>query len=224
MGFSLTHLSGIGIPDLGDFLFIPGTGTKKLEAGTHENPDEGYRSRYTHDKEWSSPNYYAVELLDYDVKAEITAGLRSGIFRFTFPRSDSSFVMIDMDHVQWFKTAWSQLRIENDSTISGFKLVNGWGPERYVYFVATFSQPFAASGICQNGQPVVYNTKRFRSDRVAYGNKLMGWFDFDTAPGEAIEVKVAISSTGTSGAFKNLAELDGYNFNSLKRAGEELWA
>ena len=26
MGFSLTHLSGTGIPDLGDFLFIPGTG------------------------------------------------------------------------------------------------------------------------------------------------------------------------------------------------------
>lgn len=26
LGFSLTHLSGTGIPDLGDFLFMPGTG------------------------------------------------------------------------------------------------------------------------------------------------------------------------------------------------------
>ena len=26
LGFSLTHLSGTGIPDLGDFLFISGTG------------------------------------------------------------------------------------------------------------------------------------------------------------------------------------------------------
>lgn len=29
LGFSLTHLSGTGIPDLGDFLFIPGTGEMK---------------------------------------------------------------------------------------------------------------------------------------------------------------------------------------------------
>ena len=34
LGFSLTHLSGTGIPDLGDFLFIPGTG--EMEAGTRD--------------------------------------------------------------------------------------------------------------------------------------------------------------------------------------------
>ena len=34
MGFSLTHLSGTGIPDLGEFLFIPGTGERKLALGT----------------------------------------------------------------------------------------------------------------------------------------------------------------------------------------------
>ncbi|WP_278626677.1 glycoside hydrolase domain-containing protein [Parabacteroides gordonii] len=60
LGFSLTHLGGTGIPDLGDFLFIPGTGEMKLDPGSRENPDEGYRSRYTHEKEWASPNYYAV--------------------------------------------------------------------------------------------------------------------------------------------------------------------
>ncbi|MBK5720590.1 GH92 family glycosyl hydrolase [Dysgonomonas sp. Marseille-P4677] len=224
MGFSLTHLSGTGIPDLGDFLFIPGTGEKKFIPGTHENPDEGYRSRYSHEKEWASPDYYGVDLLDYNVKAEMTSGVRSGIFKFTFPKTDSAFVMIDMDHVQWFKTAWSQLRIENDSTICGFKLVNGWGPERYVYFVAQFSKPFLRSGIMQDGKPVIYDTKRFRSDRVAYGNKIMGWFDFDAKNGSELEVKVAISSTGTSGAYTNIKELDNHNFESLKKQGEILWA
>lgn len=33
-GFSLTHLSGTGIPDMGDFLFMPGTGEIKLIPGT----------------------------------------------------------------------------------------------------------------------------------------------------------------------------------------------
>ena len=61
LGFSLTHLSGTGIPDLGDFLFIPGTGEMKLDPGTREEPEKGYRSRYSHEKEWASPNYYAVE-------------------------------------------------------------------------------------------------------------------------------------------------------------------
>lgn len=224
MGFSLTHLSGTGIPDLGDFLFIPGTGTKKLEAGTHDKPDGGYRSRYTHDREWASPNYYGVDLLDYGVKAEMTSGLRSGILKFTYPKSDSSFVMIDMDHVLMFKTTWAQLRVENDSTICGSKLVKGWGPERYVYFVAKFSKPFACFRIMQDGKPVVYDTKRFRSDRVAYGNKIIGCFDFETEDQEQIEVKVAISSTGTSGAYLNLTELDNHNFQSLKEEGEVLWA
>lgn len=224
MGFSLTHLSGTGIPDLGDFLFIPGTGTKKFIPGTHDNPDEGYRSRYSHERECASPNYYGVDLLDYNVKAEMTSAMRSGIFRFTFPQSDSTFVMVDMDHVQWFKTAWSQLRIENDSVISGSKLVNGWGPERYVYFVAKFSKPFRNSGIMQDGKPVIYDTKRFRSDRVAYGNKIIGWFDFNTTANEQIEVKVAISSTGTAGAYANLKELDNKNFETVKADGEKLWA
>ncbi|QIK53991.1 glycoside hydrolase family 92 protein [Dysgonomonas sp. HDW5B] len=224
MGFSLTHLSGTGIPDLGDFLFIPGTGTKQFVAGTHEKPDEGYRSRYSHDKEWASPNYYGVDLLDYGVKAEMTSGTHSGIFKFTFPKADSSFIMVDMEHVQMFKTTWSQLRIENDSTICGFKLVNGWGPERYVYFVAQFSKPFARSGIMQNGKPVIYDTKRFRSDRIAFGTKIVGWFDFDTQENEEIQVKVAVSSTGTSGAYANIKEIENQNFDSLKKEGELLWA
>ena len=46
----------------------------KLDPGTREEPEKGYRSRYSHEKEWASPNYYAVELSDYGVKAEMTSG------------------------------------------------------------------------------------------------------------------------------------------------------
>ena len=44
MGFTHTHLSGTGIGDYGDILFMPVVGEKPLIAGTAENPDEGYRS------------------------------------------------------------------------------------------------------------------------------------------------------------------------------------
>ena len=77
MGFSLTHLSGTGIPDLGDFLFVPGTGTPKPATGTDEDPDSGYRSRFSHSTESASPGFYTVELSDYGTRAELTASSRT---------------------------------------------------------------------------------------------------------------------------------------------------
>ncbi len=223
LGFSLTHLSGTGIPDLGDFLFVPGTGKIFFTPGTHEHPEQGYRSRYSHDREWASPNYYAVELQDYGVKAEMTSGTRAGILRFTYPASDSSFVLLDLNHTLWQSCPWSNVRVENDSTLTGYKLVKGWGPERHVYFTAVFSRPFEDYGIMQDTIPVVYNTKRFRSHLEAWGKDLRFWTRFATREGESVTVKVAISSVSSAGAVKNLQELNGKDFLTLKTEGENLW-
>ena len=223
MGFSLTHLSGTGIPDLGDFLFIPGTGKMYLEPGTHEDHSEGYRSSFSHDREWAFPDYYAVELQDYDVKAEMTSGIRSGIFRFTYPESDSSFVMIDMNHTLWQECAWSNLRMINDTTITGYKLVKGWGPERHVYFAAIFSRKPDEFRIMQSGKPVIYNTSRFRSSYEAWGRNLMACISFATSESEEVTVKVAVSGVSTDGALANLKELDGMTFDSLHAKGARLW-
>lgn len=223
MGFSLTHLSGTGIPDLGDFLFIPGTGKMHLEPGTHEDTDSGYRSRYSHEKEEAHPGYYSVELTDYGVKAEMTAGLRSGMFRFTYPESDSAFIMIDMDHTLWQKCEWANLRKINDSTITGYKLVKGWGPERHVYFTAVFSKKLDNFLIMQGDVPVIYNTSRFRSSLEAWGKDLVACISFKTGPGESVTVKTAISAVSTEGAMGNIRELDGYDFDSLREKADRLW-
>lgn len=223
LGFSLTHLSGTGIPDLGDFLFIPGTGKMHLQPGTHEDHEEGYRSAYSHDRETASVNYYSVDLLDYGVKAEMTSGLRSGMFRFTYPESEESFIMIDMNHTLWQSCPWSNLRMVNDSTITGYKLVKGWGPERHVYFVAEFSRKLDSFRIMQDGKPVIYNTSRFRSSREAWGKNLMACISFDTEKDEEITVKVAVSSVSTDGARLNLKELDGLSFDQLRQKGTDMW-
>ena len=223
LGFSLTHLSGTGIPDLGDFLFVPGTGTIRFTPGTHEFPDSGYRSRYSHEQEWASPNYYGVELKDYGVKAEMTSGLRSGIFRFTYPQSDSAFILIDLKHTLWQSCEWANVRMENDSTLTGYKLVKGWGPERHVYFAAIFSKPLIDFGFMQDGVPVLYNTNRFRSRMEAWGKDIKAWMRFATQEGEAVYVKTAISGVSTAGALQNLKELDGVGFDALQREGEQQW-
>ena len=223
MGFSLTHLSGTGIPDLGDFLFIPGTGEIKSEPGTHEDPDAGYRSRFSHDKEWARPGYYAVELTDYNVKAEMTSALRSGMFRFTYPESDKAFILVDMNHTLWQSCPWANLRQINDSTITGYKLVKGWGPERHVYFAATFSCKLDNFTILQNGKPVIYNTSRFRSSMEAWGEKLMACISFNTEAGEAVYVKTAVSGVSTNGALKNLKEIENCDFEDIRRNADRLW-
>ena len=223
LGFSLTHLSGTGIPDLGDFLFIPGIGEMKLDPGTREEPEKGYRSRYSHEKEWASPNYYAVELTDCGVKAEMTSGVRSGMFRFTYPQSEKAFIMIDMNHTLWQSCEWANLRMENDSTITGYKLVKGWGPERHVYFTATFSKKLTGLRFMQDKKPVIYNTSRFRSSYKTWGKNLMACISFETKAGEEVIVKMAISSVSTNGAKNNMNELAGLTFNDLKVKGEALW-
>ena len=223
LGFSLTHLSGTGIPDLGDFLFLPGTGELKLQPGTHADPDNGYRSRYSHDKETAKVNYYALELDDYGTKAEMTSGKCAGILRFTYPETDSAWVLVDLSHTLRSDCKWSSLRIENDSTITGYKLVKGWGPERHVYFAATFSRPITDARIYMDDKPVIYNTNRFRSDKEAYGENVKFALEFDANKDETIEVRTAVSGVSITGALDNLKELDGESFESLRTRGVDLW-
>ncbi|NCC11165.1 MAG: glycoside hydrolase family 92 protein [Bacteroidia bacterium] len=223
MGFSLTHLSGTGIPDLGDFLFVPGTGEIKATPGTHERPEEGYRSRYAHQQEWASPGYYGVILSDYNIKAEMTSATRSGVFRFTYPETDDAFILVDLNHTLWQSCPWSNLRQINDSTITGYKLVKGWGPERHIYFAATFSCKLKDFSILQNGHPVIYDTKRFRSHKEAWGEKLMACVRFKAKKDEEIYVKTAISSVSSQGALQNLKEISQLTFEQVKKQADNLW-
>ena len=106
MGFSHLHTSGNG-PELGWILLMPTTGKLQINPGSRENPDVGYRSRYSHDKESAYPGYYQVELSDYGVNAELTATERVGMHRYTFPETDSANIILDLSH----KIAWGLGRL-----------------------------------------------------------------------------------------------------------------
>ncbi|MCQ2181399.1 MAG: GH92 family glycosyl hydrolase [Bacteroidales bacterium] len=211
-GFSLTHLSGTGIPDLGDFLFLPGTGEIKP-------------SGFSHDREWASPGYYAVELKDSGVLAEMTASMHNGWFRFTYPSGPEAWLTIDLDHTLWQECAWSSVRIEDEGyTVTGSKVVKGWSPERFVYFAAKFDK-CADITILQEDKPVIYNTKRFRSSREAWGKALKVMLRFPE--GGTVNCKVAISSVSAEAALMNLEEpagiLKSVRFDETKEAAEALW-
>ncbi|HSG27169.1 MAG TPA: hypothetical protein VLA34_01725, partial [Candidatus Krumholzibacterium sp.] len=84
VGFSHTHFNGTGHSDLGDFLLMPATGSVMLNPGTEDDPDSGYRSRYSKASEEAHPGYYAVTLDDYDIQVELTATERVGFHKYTF--------------------------------------------------------------------------------------------------------------------------------------------
>jgi predicted alpha-1,2-mannosidase len=205
---------------LGDFLFMPQVGEPKLVAGAKEQPDAGYRARYSHDQEAASAGYYKVKLLNNNVTVELTAGERAGMMRFTFPQSEQASILTDLQHFlsgKRFRLIWSHLRVEDPATVTGFHLINGWARERYLYFAARYSRPFDHYRIMSNGAEVNYDsyrTYRFRSRNEAAGTNLQFLAQYKTQPGEVILVKVAVSAVSAANALRNLdAEIPPADWN-----------
>ena len=90
MGFTHTRLSGTGIGDLSDILFMPRIGKFTTNAGTRQNPFPSWRSRFSHTDEVATPGYYSVLLKDFNIQSEFTATEHCGVHRYTFPANDSS--------------------------------------------------------------------------------------------------------------------------------------
>lgn len=231
VGFSHTHLSGTGHSDLGDILVMPSVGDVKLNPGTADDPDSGYRSRFIHESESASPGYYAVTLDDTGVRAELTATPRTGVHRYTFPKDADGHVVVDLAHGIYNydgKVLWSTLRVESDTLITGYRITNGWARTNYTYFAISFSQPVADYGY-EDRAPVPYNGFWRRFDvnsnfpEIA-GRKVAAYFHFDTRRERELVVKVALSAVSTEGAVANLrAEAAGRSFDEIAAAARKAW-
>lgn len=232
VGFSHTHFSGTGHSDLGDILLMPTTGKLQLNPGTADAPETGYRSSFSHEREKASPGYYSVVLDDYDIVAELTATMRTGLHRYTFRRGGESHIILDMVHGIYNdegKNIWTFIRVENDTLVTGFRMTSGWARTRTLCFAIAFSKPFRSYGFRDDSPPRVYKGFWRRFDQrtnfpEAAGNNIRGHFDFNTSPGEKITVRVAISPVSTDGALKNLiAEAPRSDFDTAREAAEEMW-
>ncbi len=231
VGFSHTHLSGTGHSDLGDILVMPIVGEVKFTAGTAENPDEGYRSRFCHDTEVASPGYYEVMLSDYGVKAQLTATKRVGVHKYTFENPNDAHLLIDMQHGIYNyngKTLWSYLRVESPTLVTGYTITNGWAQTKYTYFAMQLSEPITNYGYRDN-EKVKYNGGHRKFNPTSNfpemgGRKLVAFFDFDLAKTKQLEVKVALSAVSTEGALKNLkAETEGKSFDQILSETRNEW-
>ena len=232
VGFSHTHFSGTGHSDLGDVLLMPTTGELKLRPGTAADPDAGYRSRYSHEREVARPGYYEAFLEDYGIRAQLTATPRTGVHRYTYPEGASEQrVILDLIHGIYNydgKVLWAQIRVENDTLLTGYRITNGWARTNYTYFAISFSRPIREYGYKEFGK-VLYNGfyRKFDLEHnfpEIGGRKIAAWFEFDPSEGRELEVKVALSGVSTAGAVRNLeAEAAGKDFETVAAEAGAAW-
>ena len=218
-GFSLTHLSGTGVADMGDFLFVPSIGEVEHKQGSKAEPDSGYITHFSHENEKASPGYYQVRLPEHDINVELTASERSGMMKYTFPKSEDANILIDLNYANYSEVIWANVKFENDSVISGYHQVNGWASERHIYFAAKFSKPFKSYGIYNNSNKVQNVSSKYKSSYKASGKDIKLYVKYDTRENEVIKVKVGISAISTAAAMNNLnTEIPHWNFD--KNCGE----
>lgn len=228
-GFSHTHFSGAGHSDLGDILVMPQVGAVKLDPGDPKQPGSGYRQRFSHDTEKASPGYYAVTLADSGIRAELTAGTRVGVHRYSFPKGKDAHLLLDLRSSLYDypgKILWSGLHLRPDGTLTGFRETRGWAPGRKLFFAMRFSAPLKSHAFLDRDEKIPY--KGFQapgrgSDALAekLGKALEARLDFGELGGP-LEVRVALSGVDEAGAVANL-DAESADFDTVRARTEGEW-
>lgn len=251
-GFSFTHMSGVGwYGELGNFLVMPTTGELFTSKGSEENPEEGYRSRFSHETEHATAGNYSVHLTDYDIKTELTASPHAGMIRFTYPENEESRIQIDLARRVGGTSTEQYIRVEDDQSISGWMKCTpqggGWGngdgrADYTVYFYCQFSHPLEDFGIWSAEIPdtwvrkrdeineayyqeAVANAEVFPGKREMQGKHLGFYSNFSTREGEEVLLKCGISFVDMDGARKNLEhDIGHWDFDRLSAEARNLWS
>lgn len=207
-GFSHTHLSGTGIPDGCDILFMPVSGPANFYARPDEKELRKYAAKFSHSNELAEPGYYRVKLND-GITAELTATTRVGFHRYNFPASSPPTVFLDM--IWRDKVLDSSLGFVGKNRVEGWRKSSSWAKGQTVHFVAEFSQPWAENEIGF-------------SDGESGANLRRAKFEFAPIGTEPLLLKVAISFVSIEGARKNLeAELPGWDFDKVRADAKAAW-
>ncbi|MGW9685021.1 GH92 family glycosyl hydrolase [Flagellimonas sp. 2504JD1-5] len=204
-GFSHTHLTGTGAGDLYDILVMPTN--SRFSDSIPENNFKPY-SKFDHQNEGSSPGYYWVNLLDYGIKAEMTATSRVGVHRYTFPEDKNTQIHIDLGYsLNWDKPTDTFIEVINDSTLQGYRMSTGWARNQRLFFKMRFSKPFESNEIILTPD----------------GNSSKIILDYSTVEGEQILIKTGLSSVSSKTAGKAIQTEAQKDFEAIKEHTEGIW-
>lgn len=205
-GFKQTHQPSPWINDYGQFVIMPVTGKPVFDQNERA-------SWFSHKAEIAQPNYYKVYLADHDVTTEITPTERAAMFRFTFPKSEKSYIVIDaLDNGSYIKV------LPDRHTVIGYTTKNSGGvPANFKnYFVVRFDKEITYHGTFANGK-LVDNRDEIQEKHTG---AVIG---FSTNRGEKVHARVASSFIDFDQAYRNLEELGNRDFETIRADSRAVW-
>lgn len=205
-GFAQNHLNGTGCPDLGDILMLP-------FSGSIENNE--YKARIDKSRQTARPGYYAVTLPDFGINAEVTATERTAFYRYTYQNDEEANLFIDLQSglvtsPQGIRdrVLFADMQMPDERTIIGHNETNGW-VRRHFYYVMAFDKSYKVKEMlpAREGE----KAKRFV-------------LSFDLKRGEALQVKIALSTVSVGGAKASLQkENPDWDFDKTKGETYQKW-
>lgn len=207
-GIKQTHQPSPWINDYAAFSLMATTGNLKFQ-------EDERASWFSHKAETVKPYHYSVYLADYDVTAEVAPTERAAHFKFTFPQSEQSFIMLDA----FFKGSMVKIIPEERKIIGYCRNNSGGVPENFHnYFVAEFDKDFEVNHTWNDGWNLIENSTNSEGEHVG---AIIG---FKTKKGEEVHVKVASSFISPEQAQLNLSrEIGTDTFNQTKEKAKQAW-
>lgn len=231
IGFMATHQPTVWMGDYGYVSVMPQVGQLKVL------PEERV-AVFSHTQEVSTPYYYSAILNPgkKQIKGEIAAASRCGMFRFTFPESKQSHIIIQGINLNAYRmnnTSYNRLgvnpqkgfvKIDKESgMITGYNpdyMSANIGPELpnfKGYFAILIDKPFENFGTWDNDDVNPQKTERF-------GTRMGAYITLKTKKNEVVKVRVATSFISVEQAIKNLSiEISDWNFDRLKKNTRQVW-
>jgi predicted alpha-1,2-mannosidase len=205
-GFKQTHQPSPWMNDYGQFAIMPTTGRIKVSQNQRQ-------SWFSHKAEVAKPYYYSVYLADHDVTTEIAPTERSAQFRFTYPKTDSSFIVIDaFDKGSYIKV------IPGEKKIVGYSSKYARGPLKNFknYFVIYVDKPITLAQ--------VYSDSTLNDGLELTAKHASAVIGFKTAKGEKVNLRVASSFISIEQAEISLnREIGQDNFDVTKQKAKAVW-
>ena len=216
-GFSHHHIESMGVRSNGDLPFMPTIGP------VTSNDPRMFWSHFNHGTEVAEPGYYKVLLDTYGITAELTAGERVGMHRYTFPPSPQANVILDIGRSNqgWlpYDTSGvhgSSLEVVDDQTVVGTADTNqGYS----IHFAARFDRPFTGFGAWD-----AFGDSPVAGKSSASGNGAGGYVTFDSMSDQDVLIKVGTSFVSRDNAVLNLdTEKPDWDFGALRNKTRGSW-
>lgn len=190
--------------DYGYFTVMAQTGKLYLRPGQRT-------STYRLDETTIKPHYLRVPLRRYGALLEMTPTERCSVFRFSFPKEETSRVIVQME-------ADSRVKIDREEgRISGFtRSKSGDAPDNFAcYFVARFDRPW-------KGVRLALEDKVDENASQLDGKSATAVVEFDSDT--PVVMQVGTSFISPEQALQNLQnEVGSKSFEALRTEGERVW-